>query len=134
MTSDHQESAWPKVAVTLATFGALILLSLIGLRLFDRGPLITAYDEAWRDSFGTNVTEDVAAALPLDKSAREMMQFVESNGFACKRSELLQDFGFHICQRRRLRVRLLSFAYEKWVLEFECRAKLPRCNHFAMVR
>jgi hypothetical protein len=112
----------------------LIFASFVGFRLLDRGSLITAYDEAWRDSFGTDVTKDVAAALPLEKSAWEIMQIAKINGFECRRSELLKDREFYVCQRRRLRLNAFSFSFEKWGLEFECRTELPRCNHFAMVR
>ncbi|HEX8663451.1 MAG TPA: hypothetical protein VF744_05425 [Beijerinckiaceae bacterium] len=122
-------------SVVLYGAGLLALVAAIALSLRYRGPLETAFHEAPRDSFGTDVTEDVARALPLGTHAPQAVQYVEENGFMCHRSELAGDRQLWTCQRRAFR--LGRIGYERWTLEFECDRRLAPCTmikHRAAVR
>jgi hypothetical protein len=124
--------AWSGLRIILAWIGALAMVAGLVYCSSDRGRIVDAYDSAWRDSFGTDLTNEVALALALrpNRHSSDIVPVLESNGFMCFQSKIITERSIWNCQRRALRPRLLGSgrSLEHWVLEFECDKALAHCT------
>lgn len=109
-------------------------IAAISVHLQETGKLERAFRDAWRDSFGTDATGDMAIALAFPTrrpfpDAADAEGFVERNGFTCARSEQDKYRKLFICRRHAWVLGDLFLPKrELWTLEFECDAALAHCT------
>jgi hypothetical protein len=124
-------------AYALYVAGLVAFCAAMIIYFGQQGPVEAAFRSARRDSFGTDITEDIAPALPLGRHSDDIVSYVERNGFMCNNSQLSPNAKIWICQRRAWVWRDLGPKQERWVLEFECDPKLAYCTmikHFGEIR
>lgn len=107
--------------------GAILFGSMAWAFSGERGKLDVAFREAWRDRFGTDVTDDIAKALP--RSGEDIIAFAGASEFKCDRTSLVEDRVVWICSR---------FAWgffdppflkrERWIFEVACKEARPPCE------
>lgn len=111
-----------------------IVLAAISVHQQGSGKLEKAFRDAWRDSFGTDATNDSAIALVLPThrpfpDAADAEGFIERNGFTCARAELVKHRKLFVCRRHAWVLGDLFLPKrELWTLEFECDATLAHCT------
>lgn len=98
-------------------------------RMFTNGgPLEAAFRNAWRDDFGTDVTDDIASVLSADRAPRDMVDLARADGFSCAASKLTTDRRIWVCMRRAWSLNLIVPKLERWILEFECNPTRSQCS------
>lgn len=116
-----------EVRVYAIWFGAVLFGSMAWAFSGERGKLDAAFREAWRDSFGTDVTDEIAKALP--SRDEDVVALARASDFTCDRNSLVEGRVVWLCSR---------FAWgffdppflkrERWVFEVECKETRPPCE------
>ncbi|WNJ88937.1 hypothetical protein [Bosea sp. 685] len=115
-----------EMRVYAAWCGVILLGSIVWASSQERGKLDEAYRAAWRDSFGTDVTDDIAKAL--HRNGEDVIAFAQSSGFTCDRSSYVQDRAIWLCSRYAWGFFDPPFLKrERWVFEVECKEIRPLC-------
>lgn len=115
-----------EMRVYAAWSGVILLGLIVWASSQDRGKLDDAFREASRDSFGTDVTDDIAKALP--RNSEDVTAFARSSGFTCDRSSFVQDRAIWLCSRYAWGFFDPTFLKrERWVFEVECKETRPPC-------
>lgn len=106
--------------------GAILSGSLAWASSGERGKLDVAFREAWRDSFGTDVTNEIAKELP--RNGEDAIAFARASRFICDRSSLVENRLVWLCSR-------YAWGFfdppllkrERWLFEVECKEARPPC-------
>ena len=94
-----------------------------------RTQLEAAFRNAWRDSFATDISSDVAiaTALKLGGHSGHVETMIEDSGFICAKATLVRN-NLWVCQRWAWHWHDVLPKHERWTIEFDCNAKLAQCT------
>ncbi|CAN7611902.1 hypothetical protein [Bosea sp. LjRoot237] len=115
-----------KTLIALCAGSLVGVLATIAAVDGKQGSLDQIFRTAWHDSWNTDLTGEVASLLRVGKQFENVVQFIEDNGFSCQRSMLDGKHDSWFCERGTWNWGYL--AYERWTIEFQCDATLPKCT------
>lgn len=87
-----------------------------------------AFRHAWRDSFGTDVADDLAKVLQIDHLYEDFVYRLEWDGFNCTLSQLNSASHHFICTRHAWSFHALLPQRERWTLEVLCASRSAGCR------
>jgi hypothetical protein len=112
-------------------FGFGTVFACIYWTLTTQGEIAQVFDRAPRDSFATDISEDVRKVLPIGVHLPDVRRVLQANLFTCRQSLLAEPRKIWICQRQAYRfgkLVTLKAPTETWFLEFECDQQLASCT------